>query len=106
MFEASHHDRHDYNSAEEMADANRRFLGALATPEADAFQQILDGSQRAVLELNRALKGSSNCLLNSNFASQARVLLGKNSRSVSTFKFADGSRAISIDTIFFKNCRS
>jgi hypothetical protein len=97
MFEASHHDRHDFNSAREMADANRRFLSELATPEADVFHQILEGAQRIVPEFNQALKGPSNRLLNSKFESRAYILLGNNSRSVSTFTFADGSRAISVD---------
>ena len=98
-FSTSSYDCHEYGSATEMAEANHKYLKKRAERE-DAFRldlHVFENTQRIIEGLNQAIDGPRNPLLNRRFRSEARILLGSNARSVTTFAFPDGSRAVSVD---------
>jgi len=97
-FSASSHNRHEYCSAAAMAAANHTYLKERAKQDKVSWLdlQVFESTQRIVEALNKAIAQARNPLLD-RFSSSAYVLLGTNARSVTTFAFDDGSRAISLD---------
>src|ERR1041384_7178580 len=99
-FSISSHHRHGYPSATEMATSNREYLRQQAEREKACWidLQIFDNTQRVVQAFNEAMAGPRNALLNPRFRSRSRILFGSNARAITTFVFADDSRAIALDS--------